>query len=195
MAGGALSFREDPFRLMPDRRFIFSTDGFRRAFDGMLDGIRSRRGIVLLTGPSGTGKTTLLQALRKRLQRDGAIIFAAVSSRALSDDLIASCLTELGSAEIPVEESARVRMFIELVKMGTRAGGPPAVLVIDEAGQFSDAQLTDLYRLAAPGQPLAEVLQVVLAALPSFEERLQQSQLAPLQQAIAHRSRLQPLPA
>ena len=66
MAGGALSFREDPFRLMPDRRFIFSTDGFRRAFDGMLDGIRRRRGIVLLTGPSGTGKTTLLQALTGR---------------------------------------------------------------------------------------------------------------------------------
>ena len=79
--------------------------------------------------------------------------------------------------------------------MGTRAGGPPAVLIIDEAGQFSDAQLSDLHRLVAPGHPLAEFLQIVLAALPSFEDRLKQSQLAPLQQAIVHRARLQPLRA
>jgi type II secretory pathway predicted ATPase ExeA len=194
VAGGALSFREDPFRLMPDRRYIFSTDGFRQAFEGMLGGIRSRRGIVLLTGPSGTGKTTLLQALQEEMQRDGAIVFLRFHPDT-SADLITSCLAELGSAEIAVEESARVSAIIELIKMGTRVGGPPAVLVIDEAGQFSDAQLIDLYRLAAPGHALAEVLQVVLAALPSFEERLQQNALAPLQQAIGHRSRLQPLQA
>ncbi len=192
MAGGALSFREDPFRLMPDRRFIFSTDGFRRAFEGMLDGFRVRRGIVLLTGPSGCGKTTLLQALQEEMQRDGAIVFVRFHPE-ITGDLLTSCLAELGSREIPVDESARVRALIDLVKLGTRAGGPPAVLVIDEAGQFSDAQLIDLYRLTAPGHPLSDTLQIVLAALPIFEQRLQQNGLATLQQVIGHRARLQPL--
>jgi type II secretory pathway predicted ATPase ExeA len=114
VAGGALSLREDPFRLTPDRRFIFSTDAFRRAFDGMLGSIRERRGIVLLTGPSGTGKTTLLKALQEELQSDGAIIFLRFHPN-LTVDLISSCLTELGTPEIPVEESARVRALIDLV--------------------------------------------------------------------------------
>lgn len=189
MAGGALSFREDPFRLTPDRRYIFETDGFRQAFAMLLAGVRARRGAMLLTGPSGTGKTTLLQGLLAKLQQDGAIVFWRFHPDIPGYDLIGSCLAEMEVHDAPAEPEARARALLAALR--SRAPSRAAILIVDEAGQFADAQLTELAALPAA---TGGALQLVLAGLPSVADRLESdAALAPLKNVIALRAALNPL--
>src|SRR5205823_9776083 len=55
--------REQPFALSTDPRFLFLSASHRRAYEELLTGLRRREGILLLTGETGTGKTTLCRAV------------------------------------------------------------------------------------------------------------------------------------
>ena len=53
-------FREPPFNITPDPRFLFFSDRHREAFNHILFGIRERKGFIQITGEVGAGKTTRL---------------------------------------------------------------------------------------------------------------------------------------
>ncbi len=67
-------FREAPFNITPDPRFLFFSDKHREAFNHLLYGIRERKGFIQLTGEVGAGKTTLCRAMLEELGalQDGA---------------------------------------------------------------------------------------------------------------------------
>ena len=54
---------ENPFNVNPDPRYLFLTHQTREALDELTYGIRARKGLIVLTGEVGTGKTTLLNKL------------------------------------------------------------------------------------------------------------------------------------
>ena len=60
-------FREPPFNITPDPRFLFYSDRHREAFNHILFGIRERKGFIQITGEVGAGKTTLCRAILDEL--------------------------------------------------------------------------------------------------------------------------------
>ena len=66
---------EPPFNLTPNPRFLFLTERHREALAQLLWGIQAKNGFIVLTGEAGTGKTTLLNALRRRLDDQTAVAF------------------------------------------------------------------------------------------------------------------------
>src|SRR4030043_379860 len=71
-------FREKPFNLTPDPRFVFLSKTHKEAFAHLLYGINNRAGFIALTGEVGSGKTTVLRALLNNLNADrhrSALIF------------------------------------------------------------------------------------------------------------------------
>src|SRR5512144_1141092 len=60
-------FREAPFNITPDPRFLFFSDRHREAFNHVLFGIRERKGFIQLTGEVGAGKTTVCRAILAEL--------------------------------------------------------------------------------------------------------------------------------
>ena len=60
-------FREAPFNITPDPRFLFFSDKHREAFNHVLFGIRERKGFIQITGEVGAGKTTVCRAILTEL--------------------------------------------------------------------------------------------------------------------------------
>src|SRR5215211_2197246 len=55
-------FRERPFDLVPNPRFLVMMPAHREALSNLEYGIASRKGVTLLIGEAGSGKTTLIRA-------------------------------------------------------------------------------------------------------------------------------------
>ena len=54
--------RERPFDLTPNPRFMYFTPRHREALVNLQFGIESRKGVVVLIGEAGMGKTTVIRA-------------------------------------------------------------------------------------------------------------------------------------
>ena len=59
--------RERPFDLTPNPRFLVLTESHREALANLEYGIGSRKGITLLVGEAGSGKTTMIRAAVDRM--------------------------------------------------------------------------------------------------------------------------------
>ncbi len=73
MTGPFSSFfdlRDNPFRANPDPRYLFLTRQTKETLDQIIEGIRARKGLLLLTGEVGTGKTVLLNRLMEWLAQE-----------------------------------------------------------------------------------------------------------------------------
>jgi general secretion pathway protein A len=59
---------ERPFDLTPDPRYLYLTPMHREALAAVQYGITARRGIVVVIGEAGTGKTTIVRAAIRALK-------------------------------------------------------------------------------------------------------------------------------
>src|SRR5437764_11946355 len=61
------NLREEPFRLTSDPRFFHLAEPHAAALATLVEAVMRRKGFLLTTGPSGTGKTTVVHtALQRR---------------------------------------------------------------------------------------------------------------------------------
>ena len=63
---------ERPFDLTPNPRYLFLTDKHREALSHLEYGISGRKGITVLTGEAGTGKTTLVHTALAHQREENA---------------------------------------------------------------------------------------------------------------------------
>lgn len=174
---------ENPFKVNPDPRFLFLTRQTREALDELTYGIQARKGLILLTGEVGTGKTTLLNRLLEwlRMQRTPtAFIFNShLESRHLFDFILA----DFGVPPDPSSNgSAMLRLNSWLIER-YRADETP-VLIVDEAQGLSTQVLEEIRMLLNLETPNQKLLQIVLAGQPELEVRLKRPELRQLKQRI-----------
>ena len=88
-------FKEKPFSLTPDPKFLYLSTQYQGALDHMLYGIKQREGFMVIAGDVGTGKTTLCRCLLDRLDKN--IEVALILNPMLSDmDLLRNVVQDLG---------------------------------------------------------------------------------------------------
>ena len=74
MYEGFFGLRERPFDLSPNPRYLVLSDRHREALSNVEYGISARKGITLLVGEAGTGKTTLIRAALARQQEGSCCV-------------------------------------------------------------------------------------------------------------------------
>ncbi len=179
--------REHPFNVNPDPRYLFLTSQTRAALDELIYGIQARKGLLLLTGEVGTGKTTLINKLLEHLhvlKTPTAFVFNShLDSNHLFDFI-------LGDFGLPVDwthkDSSLMRLNSWLIER-YRGGGETPVLIVDEAQGLPLHVLEEIRMLLNLETPHQKLLQIVLAGQPELDERLRRPDLRQLKQRITLR--------
>jgi type II secretory pathway predicted ATPase ExeA len=184
--------RERPFDLTPNPRFMVLTDAHREALSNLEYGIASRKGITVLLGEAGTGKTTVLRmALERQPERVHCVY---LQNPALTRTEFVEMLAvrfDLG-AEAARSKTALLLRLEELLR-ARREQGESTVLVVDEAQSLPLELLEELRLLVNIETDEEKLLSVVLAGQPELADRLNRSELRQLKQRVALRCELRPL--
>jgi len=187
--------RERPFDLTPNPRFLLLTGKHREALSNLQYGITSRRGLTLLIGDAGTGKTTLVRAAVQEFERQGAAI-AYLNNPTLSRIEFCEFLAAAFKLD-PTVASSKTRLLTGLGRVleERRAAGLITALIIDEAQGLPDELLEEVRLLANIETATDKLLPIVLAGQPELADRLNQVSLRQLKQRVALRCLLVPLDA
>lgn len=183
-------FREAPFGVTPDPRFFYSNPLYLEGLAALVYGIKAKRGLMLLTGEVGTGKTILLRKLMRQLGTTVQFVFIS-SSHITSYGLVELMAQDLGLANASKEKN-RLELLSELNKHlieGLKRGHTVALL-IDEGQNLSDDALEGLCGLSNLETDEEKLLQIVLVGQPELAVKLNKSSLRRIKQRIAIHHRL-----
>jgi len=186
-------FKENPFNLTPDPRYLYLSRYHREALDHLLYGINERRGFIAITGGIGTGKTTLCRALLDHLDPNtkSALIFSSL----ISDmEMLKTINQEFGIQMGP--EAGSKKDYIDalnrfLLDIFSRGGN--AMLLIDEAQNLSHTALEQIRMLSNLETEKDKLIQVVLVGQPELKGILATPSLRQLNERITVRYELKPV--
>ncbi len=184
-------FREKPFNLTPDPKYIYLSQRHAEAFAHLEFGHKERGGFVLITGEVGTGKTTLARYFLSKLDADthsAFVLYPALSAeellRTILDDLH---VTPEGESKKSLVDALH-RFLLE-----TRATNRNVVLIIDEA-QDLPAEVLEQVRLISNLETDTEkLIQIVLMGQSELRDLLARHELRQLAQRVTARYHLSPL--
>jgi general secretion pathway protein A len=185
-------FREKPFNLTPDPRFVFLSKTHKEAFAHLLYGINNRTGFIALTGEVGSGKTTVLRALLNQLDADHhrtALIFNPSLSPA---ELLQAVNREFGIQTNPSDQSSSLDA-LNLFLLQQNAEGRTVVLIIDEAQDLEAPVLEQIRLISNLETDREKLIQIVLSGQPELLYILEKNEMRQLSQRITVRYHLHPM--
>ena len=182
---------EIPFTLTPDPRFLVFTPSYNEVLASLYYGLENAKGLIVLTGEVGTGKTTALRWILRRL--DSSVLAAYIFNPRLSIDEFYHHVTQmLGITDW--NNKAELLMEMGRVLEARHARGLRTVLIIDEAHELSDYVLEEIRLLMNFESDNAKHLQIVLTGQPELRAKLNQPNLRQLKQRVALRCKMHALP-
>lgn len=185
---------ERPFDLTANPRFLFLSSGHREALSNLQYGVEARKGITLLLGEAGTGKTTLLRAVLEQQRAAASTVTSVYLSnptltRAEFYDFLAS------SFGLSSEAAASKTVFLrelEAMLLAQNNAGRLTALIVDEAQSLPHELLEEIRLLANLETTTVKLISVVLTGQPELADRLNEPALRQLKQRVALRCELKP---
>jgi len=128
--------KQHPFANAPDPAFLFLSPSHKAALQAILNGLEAPRGGVVIFGPAGLGKTTLLHAYLDRVQpqqvqaiyisfRD-LVFYSNISLRDILELMYRACGLDCPTADLP-----EMIKHLHQVLLAEHTHGRRVVLLID----------------------------------------------------------------
>jgi general secretion pathway protein A len=191
------AFRENPFTLTPNPRFLHRTRHAHETLGRLTRGILDGKGLILLSGEIGTGKTTLLYSALHLMSVSPAVqnkigTALIVHPTLTPDEFLEAVLDEF---DVPCPSTRKDRRMEALLMMllEVRRKGGVAVLVIDEAQMLSTDVLEEIRELLSLQTSQQKLLQIVLCGQPEIEDKLRGMNLRSGEPFVAVRCNTAPL--
>lgn len=182
---------EDPFRLTPDPRYAFAHPSYAKARAYLEYGVQRGEGFVAVTGPPGSGKTTLIEELLTRAP-PGVRVSQIVSSQLEAEDLLRMVSHSLG---LEGREASKALLLNQIRRHleEDRLSGRRAVLIVDEAQGLDGRTLEELRLLTNLADQRGPLLQIILLGQEQLRELLKLPELEQLRQRTIAAYHLKPM--
>jgi general secretion pathway protein A len=181
-------FREKPFNITSDPSIFYTNSTYQRAYANLLYGVCERKGLTVLTGEVGTGKTTLLRRLIQNLENTVHFVFFYYTTQTF-DDLLDFILNDLGVSGQAEGYMQKIEVLKAFLIEQLREGQPIALLIdeVQNLDAYTLMQLDLLVDLQIGGEKL---LPTVLAGQPEFEAKLAEPVQVDLRRQVTLHCRL-----
>jgi general secretion pathway protein A len=182
--------REKPFSILPDPDLIYWGKMHSMAFTMLEFGVMNNAGFTVITGEIGSGKTTLVRHLLKKIS-PGMTVGLISNSPQGRQELLQWILMSLGQpfdGEYPYLFK-RLNDFL----YGQYANGRRTVLIIDEAQNLEPEALEHLRMISNINADKFQILQLILVGQPQLRDLLLAPKLHQFAQRISSDFHLRPL--
>jgi general secretion pathway protein A len=170
-----LGLKREPFSSTPDPHFFYLSDEYKECLQKLEISIRLRRGLNLILGEVGTGKTTLSRVLLQRFEQDSEIYrFHYILDPGFTSDFqFFSNLLSVFGIDAPRRCTFDYREAIQkhLLQMGVEENRT-VVLIIDEGQKLSQSHIELLRTLLNYETNEYKLLQVIMFAQMEFMDRV-----------------------
>ncbi len=182
---------EEPFSSAPDIKFYYNSAQHSKALVRLMYAVDSMKGLALLIGDIGTGKTTLARRMLDSLPEEEyeSALLVIIHSGITADWLLKKIAMQLG---IPDPSENKIALLSQLYGRLNELyeQHKKAVVLIDEAQMLKTKEMMEEFRgllnLEAPDRKL---ITFVFFGLPEIEENLLLD--SPLAQRVALKYRLE----
>lgn len=174
--------KERPFSVTSDPAFFFLSRKHNEAISHLFYGVSQRKGIIVITGEIGAGKTTICRYFLNQLDKGTKTAF--ILNPSLSDLQLLEAI--VGDFGITSGKRSRLSFIWELNRflLTEAERGNNVVLIIDEAQNLAPRALEQVRLLSNLETEKDKLLQIVLVGQPQLNNKLSLPELKQLQQRI-----------
>ena len=184
--------REKPFQLNTDPRLLWLGRQHQEALATLRYGIQENKGLLLLTGDIGTGKTTLITALVDRLV-DDKVVVAKLPDPGLNRNEFFFLVSHSFGIHHRVQDKETFTEAFDHFLERTFERGQKALLVVDEAQKMSTEILEEVRLLSNMECRSAKLLNIFLVGQNEFNQLLYKPESRAIRERITISYNLQPL--
>jgi type II secretory pathway predicted ATPase ExeA len=180
----------EPFSNAPDARFYYNSEQHQQALVRLMHVVDSSKGLAVVIGGVGTGKTTLARRLLNCLPEDRyqSSLLVMVHSGVTPEWILTRISLQLGVESPAMDRLTLLKQLYDRL-LQIEESGRKAVVLIDEAQMLQTRELMEEFRgLLNLEIPAKKLLNIVFFGLPEVEDCLRLDE--PLAQRVAVKYRL-----
>lgn len=187
--------RENPFKLSPDLKYFLVSGRVERVLDQLFYGLEQGMGFMMITGPVGVGKTSLLRYFMSLLDERVERAYLFNPNLGDGEELLFFLLRDLGVNGLKGRRKWRKVELLERLQgylLERYRQGKRVLFIVDDAQAAPYPILEELRLLSNFETEEEKLFQILLVGQPELEERIKED-LPQLYQRIAIRAHLAPL--
>lgn len=184
------NLREHPFSNVVDNRFYYNSHQHSESLVKLKHTIDNRRGLSVVIGDIGAGKTTLARRLLEELDESKyeAALLVIVHASVSSEWLLKKFALQLGIEQVPEEKLDLLGVLFSRLQQ-IYDEGKTAVLLMDEVQMLNSREIMEEFRgLLNMEVPEGKMINLIFFGLNELEEVLSLDE--PLKQRVAMRIKL-----
>jgi len=182
---------EKPFQISTDPKFLWLGKKHREALAVLKYGIMNNQGFVLLTGDVGTGKTTLINALLKSLDKDTLV--AVISDPKMDKIEFFNLTARAFRFKKSFQDKLQFTIYFGHFLKAAHRAKKKVLLIIDEAQNVSRELLEEIRLLSNIELPERKLLNTFFVGQEEFNKILVRNECRPLRQRITITYNIDPL--
>ncbi len=175
----------------PDPRHAFTPRNAAKAADLLVDALKKRAGIVVLSGEPGVGKSTTLRKFVLQQREAGHAIFMPEQPALSMDSLLEAVCDDGGIKAIGSDRLAQLYALRDHLDIRLKSGEVCAIIADNGAGA-PDAMLRDLGLLADLERNSARPVQIVLSGTSRLIDRLNTPEFNTIRKEVGAVIKLEP---